>query len=461
MDTCRNRLVSCWFAARGRRLRWAALAALAWLGIPALASAVPSYARQTQQPCVACHVGGFGPELTQFGRQFKLLGYTMKVGNQTDVPLSVMLVESFTHTQKAQAEAPAKGFGTNDNTEVQQASAFLAGRLGEHIGVFAQATYSENGGLLGWDNMDWRYARMFSHGNHSGIWGISLNNNPTVSDVFNTAPAWRYPYMSADLAPGAPAQPMLLGGLAAQVVGVTAYLQLDSAWYLELGGYRSLSPAFLRHVNAGFDGRLSGVTPYARVAYTWNLPAGSVSVGGFMLAMRRGQVTTNAAGDTVALPGPTDRFRDFGVDSSYMYVKGDHTLTVDGLYVHESQRLDATWGSGGSDHLHDTLQSLNLKASYWYRHTYGVTVATFMDNGSRDVTLYGNSGSPNTQGDSIELDYSPFGQSDSWKQPWANVRLGLQYTWFNHFSGRVHDIDGTGRNAHDNNTLYLYAWLAI
>ena len=37
--------------------------------------AVPSYARQTGQDCVACHVGGFGPQLTPYGVKFKLGGY--------------------------------------------------------------------------------------------------------------------------------------------------------------------------------------------------------------------------------------------------------------------------------------------------------------------------------------------------------------------------------------------------
>src|SRR6476619_7201709 len=72
------------------------------------AQAVLSYARQTQQPCTGCHVGGFGPQLTPFGRQFKLSGYTLKVGTDAKLPLSAMMVESFTHTQKAQTEAPGK-----------------------------------------------------------------------------------------------------------------------------------------------------------------------------------------------------------------------------------------------------------------------------------------------------------------------------------------------------------------
>ena len=39
------------------------------------ASALPSFARQTGQPCATCHNGAF-PQLTPFGRQFKLNGYT-------------------------------------------------------------------------------------------------------------------------------------------------------------------------------------------------------------------------------------------------------------------------------------------------------------------------------------------------------------------------------------------------
>ena len=42
------------------------------------ARAVPAFAQQTGHPCKSCHVGGFGPELTPHGREFKLSGYTMR-----------------------------------------------------------------------------------------------------------------------------------------------------------------------------------------------------------------------------------------------------------------------------------------------------------------------------------------------------------------------------------------------
>ena len=45
---------------------------------PPTASAVPSFARQTGQPCATCHTAF--PELTPFGRRFKLGGYTMGGG---------------------------------------------------------------------------------------------------------------------------------------------------------------------------------------------------------------------------------------------------------------------------------------------------------------------------------------------------------------------------------------------
>lgn len=98
-----------------------------------LVLAVPSCTRQTRQLCVACHVGSFGPELTPFGREFKCNGYTMKVGNDMEIPLSRMLVESFEHTKKAQdrADMPS-GFRTNNNGSLDRASLFLAGRLSDH-----------------------------------------------------------------------------------------------------------------------------------------------------------------------------------------------------------------------------------------------------------------------------------------------------------------------------------------
>ncbi|TAM95603.1 MAG: cytochrome C, partial [Rhodanobacteraceae bacterium] len=393
---------------------------------------------------------------------FKRMGYTLSVGTDTKVPLSMMLVESFTHTAKAQTSPPANGFNDNDNTELQQASVFLAGRITDHLGMMTQATYSENGGLLGWDNSDVRYARTLTLAGKPVIWGVSLNNNPTVSDTFNTAPAWSYPYMAPDLAPGAPAAPILMGGFAQQVVGLTTYMQFNNGLYAEVGGYRTLSPAFLRDVNADFGGRISGIAPYGRVAYTWNLSSGDVEVGAFAFHAARGLVGSDAQGYAIAVAGPTDKFTDLGIDASWQFLDGgNHIVTINGLYMAERQRLDATYASGGSSNLHDSLQAANVSVAYFYRNTWGAALTGFVNNGSSDLTLYGNDGSPNTQGSMAEVFWTPFGKADSWKRPYANIRVGLQYTWYTRFSGRVTNVDDAGRRASDNDTLYLYTWLSF
>ena len=46
------------------------------------AEAMPSFSRQTGQACSTCHTQSFGPNLTPFGRDFKLSGYTMGGGSE-------------------------------------------------------------------------------------------------------------------------------------------------------------------------------------------------------------------------------------------------------------------------------------------------------------------------------------------------------------------------------------------
>ena len=71
-----------------------------------LAHALPAFARQTGQQCATCHAGGQFPELTSFGRMFKMTGYT--IGSRAP-PLAVMGVAGFAKsTSPSQDEAFAK-----------------------------------------------------------------------------------------------------------------------------------------------------------------------------------------------------------------------------------------------------------------------------------------------------------------------------------------------------------------
>jgi hypothetical protein len=121
---------------------WLCLFALTAIGASERASALPSFAQQTGQPCATCHVGAFGPQLTPFGRQFKLGGYTLEAPDSHSIPLAAMLVASYTHTKADQPDNAGPHDGPNNNFSVQEASLFSPARL-DHIGVFAQTTYPD------------------------------------------------------------------------------------------------------------------------------------------------------------------------------------------------------------------------------------------------------------------------------------------------------------------------------
>jgi len=64
------------------------------------ALAVPSFARQTGMPCSQCHTLSFGPALTDYGRQFKLNGYSWGDGEHP-MPLALMIQGGFSHVDTA------------------------------------------------------------------------------------------------------------------------------------------------------------------------------------------------------------------------------------------------------------------------------------------------------------------------------------------------------------------------
>jgi hypothetical protein len=441
-------------------LHFALIALVAVIFMPR-AFALPSFAQQTGQPCSTCHVGGYGPQLTPFGRSFKLGGYTLAAADTHSIPFAAMLVASYTHTKADQPDNAGPHDGTNNNFSLQEASLFFAGRLSDHVGVFAQTTYSDIDRLLTLDNVDVRYATPLKIADKPAILGVSVNNNPTVQDVWNTTPAWRFPYMASELVPGIASAPLIEGALEHQVIGVSGYAFYNNAWYAELGGYRSLSHGFLDAVNVEDSvGRIAGLAPYWRVAYSNDAKGHSWSLGAFGL-------DANVHPDRA--PGPTDKFRDVGVDGSLqLFDMGPHVIALNGAYVHEHQNRAASFAAGAAENPSDTLNSTSFNASYYYDAHYGVTLGRFAIRGSRDQGLFApnpadgsRTGTPNSSGTILQADWTPYGGADSWHAPWVNLRLGVQYTIYDKFNGASSNYDGFGRNAHDNNTLFLFLWTAI
>jgi len=424
------------------------------------ALAVPSYARQTGQDCVACHVGGFGPQLTPFGVKFKIGGYTDSDGKEGKLPLSGMVVASHTRVSKNLDEVPADGYKVNNNTALDEASLFVAGKLADQLGSFMQVTYDGIGKTVALDQMDLRFAHAMELSGKDLVLGLSLNNNPGVQDPFNTLPVWGFPYTGSALGyGGAESGTLLNGGLEQRVLGLSGYAFWDNHLYAELGSYRSLSPtlqARLGQDRAEDPGRVGGSNIYWRLAWFEDHKRDAWSAGlfGFNAA-----VQPDRTGGT-----PRNRSNDIGVDAQYQFLgTREHVATVQGSYVHERQTRNAMVAGEGAANLHGHLNEFKLNASYHYRQTWGFSLGQFVTNGSADSVLYAaNAGNvPNTAGQVLQADWTPFGKESSWGAPWANLRLGAQYTRYTKYNGAASNYDGAGRNASDNNTLFLFAWTSF
>lgn len=427
------------------------------------AQALPAYARQTGSECAACHVGGYGPQLTAYGRSFKLAGYgstySWNSTPKSDLPISAMAVLNGTRTAKDQSSPPADGFNANDNLALQEASVFLAGKLAPGVGAFAQVTYSGIDKKTSLDNVDLRYAREFKLGDKDAIAGVSLNNNPTVQDAWNTTPAWSFPYTSPDLAPGR-AAPLIADGLGGQVWGLNPYLWIYDRYYVELGAYTRSSDNLMRTFNIDPEAYLDGAAPYWRVAYSRSLKGQSFSVGAFGMSARLRPDPT--------LPA-TDRYNDVGIDASYQYIGNRKDIyTLDAALIDERRRLDASFAAGDANVRKGELKSFTLNGTWSHDQTWSVTAGLFDTWGNRDTGLYtpaadsgSRAGTPDTRGYTLQLDWTPWGKEDSWAAPNVNVRAGLQYTGYDKFNGASNNYDGFGRDAADNNTLSVFVWTAF
>jgi hypothetical protein len=438
----------------------AALAALLLWDAPA--RAVPSFARQTGMDCSACHT--VFPELNKFGRLFKMTGYnvgSVKWITGTDAqgntrvqvasipPIAAMVQVSNQWTAKNPITTTAAGSdGGGTNSFPAQFSFFYSGAITPNMGSFVQITYDPGDGHFVFDNTDIRYADRTDVLGTDLIYGITANNNPTVQDVWNSAPAWGFPYaVPAGSQLVSPLGTPQIEALANQVASLGAYAYWNDLVYLELSDYRSVDPLSTTYA-------LQGFAPYWRVAVQNDWDALSAEVGTFGLAGNTYPVA--------APPGLTDdNFTDIGLDSQIQYVGDDHLLTLKGSWLQENQNWIASNinsnPQGIASNSTGQLRQLHVDGTYYYRRFIGTTIGYFNGNGNQDATLYAAApvtgslnNNPNTAGMIYELNFVP----------WYNTKFSLQYTSYSEFNGALLNYDGSGRNAFNNNTLLLLGWMA-
>lgn len=486
-----------------------AAAAMVLLGGGALivgsrqAEALPSFARQTGQPCAMCHTDF--PHLTPYGRRFKLYGYTQSRGSDRigepgwTPPLSAQVITSFTHTQSPQSNAGMPpGIAPNSNLILQELSVWYGGAITDHIGLMVQGDYinpviagsTAGPGAPGfglakhqynWDMLDLRYADATVLGNSEIVFGATVNNQPGVQDVWNSVPAWHFPFIASTLAPTPAGKTLMEGAWTQRVLGAGAYVFINDMLYIEGSGYRSLSPNQQNSLGidpTGAPGTLDTVTPYFRVALEPHWGNHWLEFGAFGLLSNVNPQPWNFAGINPLTGSPVgkDHYTDIGFDAQYQYKGANYWFTLCGYYIHEDQQLNAssmlpidptgTFGTNPTNQLNSFKATASLV--YGTDNLVVFNLTYFNIQGTPDVALYGagtmaNSqfNSPNSNGWIAELAYIPFGMSGPKFYPWLNARIGLQYIWYNKFDGASSNFDGMGTNAKDNNTLFLYAQLTF
>jgi hypothetical protein len=318
-----------------------------------------------------------------------------------------------------------------------QLSLFYAGRITSHVGAFLQTTYDPQDNHFSIDNLDLRAACATG----DFIAGVTVNDSPTVEDLWNTTPAWGWPFLTSGAWPGFGSNNALVdGGLAQAAVGAGPFVSWKNTLYAVVAAYRSAPLGAQRPLDASNSNLIHAIAPYWRAAWQGAFGPHYVEIGTY------GLVADLYPGKLANLPltGSTDEYLDLAADAQYQYAGGGWQADAHAAWIYEHRDLRASAG-GAKPYLNTVHADADV-----YRGALGASAGAFYKWGSRSDAWGTASGLPDTSGALFELTY----------RPWQNFYLRAQYTLYFQFDGRHSDFDGAGRNASDNNTIAVLAWLA-
>jgi hypothetical protein len=424
--------------------------------------AVPSFARQIGLTCNSCHT--IYPELTPYGRHFKIMGYAMSKSDKPyefPPPVTAVAKVSFTRTDRAQPKGSVEDTWANVLNTTQNnffyipqvLGLYYAGKIYYKFGALIQGNYDGVGNDFALDITDIRFGNMI-FGNKL-MFGATIDNLPTLGDPWNSTPAWGFPYETSPVAPTPAASAVIDGALANQVGGVNLFVYLYKTLYLQAGAYRTAKSGITNILGAGTPTTtvVSDAAPYWRIALQRQWGKHSAEIGTYGLWTK-----IFPAGFS---HGATDRFTDIALDGQYQYISKRHVFSVQTTWIYESQHWNASFpmGSTGRDSSH--LNTFKINTNYYYRGRFGTlggTLSYFLTTGNKDAVLYApdsvdgsRSGSPDSDGFIVELDYLPFGGRLQSFSP----KVTAQYVIYNKFNGARSNYDGFDRDASDNNTFFL------
>jgi hypothetical protein len=378
-----------------------------------------------------------------------------------------MVVASYSKVANtSKSDDPAADFQKNGSVILATGSLLMGGKVTDNIGAFVQITYdpyasqAADGSFHGHsnaDNIDIRYADRWIGVGHDLIFGITANNNPSVSDPWNTAGAWMQyvpvpsPTSSRFIDGNTPYPGFGAGG---NIAGLTTYAFWNQTVYAEVGGYftaKSLFSFMRAGVAAADTTKLQGINPYWRLAYNHQWGAHSLMVGASGM---RAKVYDDPL-DT-SDPASLHRFTDLALDAQYQYLLDPHALTAQLVLTSNRHAypaamsdqpvafVNANGSAVANTNASDTTHLLRAKLSYVYNARYGASLGFFNLTGTTNTANLTAGYDPVT----LTITTDPNAQAPSVRQVDGKV------------NGASRNYDGFGRNASDNNSIFAYAWLA-
>jgi len=149
------------------------------------------------------------------------------------------------------------------------------------------------------------------------------------------------------------------------------------------------------------------------------------------------------------ISGALDKFVDIGVDVQYERPMDLGTFSFHSSYTFENEtRGDVADLTASTKY---NFQAFKADANVFLKNGCGATLAYFNNTGSADPNIISVNNKPNSSGFIFQIEYLP----------WYNTKFAAQYVAYQKFDGSSSNYDGAGRNAANNNTIYLLAWLSF
>ncbi len=379
--------------------------------MPHESHAVPSYARQVQKPCTACHT--VWPNLNQYGRQFKVKAYT-DVSEKWEMISkdNLNLTTIFPVSGRVMFFPEINNPSGPSSTELDQVAFFLAGRLYNYAGVFAAAEFSPDDGAFGLPTVKAAFQYPLDKGNSIGL--VAFKGLAASADPFNSLGG-----RDRDLAWGDEKEPFVLTAgwtlnfWNEENLGYVAHgYFIGNRLYAAVGamrGGKSDDPS------AGALANSDTADPYDmfyRLAWDQKLPNGAITAGaGYYDGKQR-----------LLDPTTFDPLYESKVKRTYVDLSLEQNFGEDHMF-----EVLALYGSGKETNVFGgdeerKFDGFYIQGSYFYDRMIGVVVSqndiTFKDALATDNAINTESfGVDKKRSTLVSLNYLP----------WLNTKFAFQY----------------------------------